>query len=182
MRFKSRYFLCELVLEDPRWRQSITEVAVWYNVKETVARLHGDFGAAACSVGMSVKYLNAYTGIIMLRCRKAFHQLLWSSLPFLTRLENRGQRYPCFINTLHVGGVYYQYNFMAYIISTTSWRILPLQLHRRILPVQLHGVYYQYNFIGVYYQYNFIGVYYQYNFIGVYYQYNFMAYITSTTS
>ncbi|XP_073510297.1 ribonuclease P/MRP protein subunit POP5 [Phyllobates terribilis] len=104
MRFKSRYFLCELVLEDPRWRQSITEVAVWYNVKETVARLHGDFGAAACSVGMSVKYLNAYTGIILLRCRKAFHQLLWSSLPFITRLEYRGQRYPCFINTIHVGG------------------------------------------------------------------------------
>ncbi|KAG8597015.1 hypothetical protein GDO81_002143, partial [Engystomops pustulosus] len=50
------------------------------------------------------KYLNAYTGIIFLRCRKAFHQLLGSSLPFITSLENRGQRYSCFFNTLHIGG------------------------------------------------------------------------------
>ncbi|XP_075710134.1 ribonuclease P/MRP protein subunit POP5 [Rhinoderma darwinii] len=104
MRFKSRYFLCELVLEDPRWKQNISQGTVLYNVKETVARLHGDFGAAACSIGLSVKYLNAYTGIILLRCRKEFHQLLWSSLPFITSLENRGQRYVCFINTLHIGG------------------------------------------------------------------------------
>ncbi|XP_068094789.1 ribonuclease P/MRP protein subunit POP5 [Hyperolius riggenbachi] len=104
MRFKSRYFLCEVVLEEPRCRQNITQSVVLYNVKNTVARMHGDFGAAAVSVGLSVKYLNAYTGVILLRCRKEFHQLLWSSLPFISSLENRGHRYPCFINTLHVGG------------------------------------------------------------------------------
>ncbi|KAM8961508.1 ribonuclease P/MRP protein subunit POP5 isoform 2-T2 [Pelodytes ibericus] len=104
MRFKSRYLLCELVLEDPRWRQSISQGMILYNVRDALNRTHGDFGAAACSVSLSVKYLNAYTGIILLRCRKDFYQLLWSSLPFITSLENRGQRYPCFINTLHVGG------------------------------------------------------------------------------
>ncbi|XP_040276181.1 ribonuclease P/MRP protein subunit POP5 [Bufo gargarizans] len=104
MRFKSRYFLCELVLEDPRLKQNISQGTVFYNVREAVARLHGDFGAAAFSIGLSVKYLNAYTGIILLRCRKESHQLLWSSLPFITSLENRGQRYACFINTLHIGG------------------------------------------------------------------------------
>ncbi|KAM5194014.1 ribonuclease P/MRP protein subunit POP5 [Mantella aurantiaca] len=104
MRFKSRYFLCELVLEDPRRRQNISHGAVLSNVKEAVARLHGDFGAAAVSIALSVKYLNAYTGIILLRCRKDYHQFLWSSLPFISSLDNRGQRYPCFINTLHVAG------------------------------------------------------------------------------
>ncbi|XP_063769183.1 ribonuclease P/MRP protein subunit POP5 [Pseudophryne corroboree] len=104
MRFKNRYFLCELVLEDPRWRQNITHGTVLHNVRVAVSKLHGDFGAAACSISLSVKYLNAYTGIILLRCRKAFHQILWSSLPFITSLENKGQRYPCFINTLHLGG------------------------------------------------------------------------------
>ncbi|XP_056408281.1 ribonuclease P/MRP protein subunit POP5 [Hyla sarda] len=104
MRFKHRYLLCELLLEDPRWKQHISQGTVLYNVKETVARLHGDFGAAACSLGLSVKYLNAYTGIILLRCRKDVYHLLWSSLPFITSLENRGPRYACFINTLHVGG------------------------------------------------------------------------------
>ncbi|XP_043385810.1 ribonuclease P/MRP protein subunit POP5 isoform X5 [Chelonia mydas] len=51
-----------------------------------------------------VKYLNAYTGIVLLRCRKDFYRLLWSALPFVTYLENRNQRYSCFFNTLHVGG------------------------------------------------------------------------------
>ncbi|XP_069817362.1 ribonuclease P/MRP protein subunit POP5 [Dendropsophus ebraccatus] len=104
MRFKHRYLLCELLLEDPRWKQNISQGTVLHNVKEAVARLHGDFGAAACAVGLSVKYLNAYTGIILLRCRKEVHQLLWSSLPFITSLDNRGQRYACIFNTLHVGG------------------------------------------------------------------------------
>ncbi|KAG9487343.1 hypothetical protein GDO78_007288 [Eleutherodactylus coqui] len=104
MRFKCRYFLCELVLQDPRWRRNITAGSVSYNVREAVARLHGDFGIAACSLGLSVKYINAYTGIILLRCRKEFHQLLWTSLPFITSFGNRGQQFACFINTLHVGG------------------------------------------------------------------------------
>uniref|UniRef100_F7B3D5 POP5 homolog, ribonuclease P/MRP subunit n=1 Tax=Equus caballus TaxID=9796 RepID=F7B3D5_HORSE len=52
----------------------------------------------------AVRYLNAYTGIVLLRCRKEFYQLVWSALPFITYLENKGHRYPCFLNTLHVGG------------------------------------------------------------------------------
>ncbi|KAM3939552.1 ribonuclease P/MRP protein subunit POP5 [Leptodactylus fuscus] len=104
MRFKYRYFLCELVLQDPRWKQNISHGTVFHNVREAVVRLHGDFGVAACTLGMSVKYLNAYTGIILLRCRKEFQQLVGSSLPFITSLDNRGQRYACFINTLHIGG------------------------------------------------------------------------------
>ncbi|KAM9330833.1 ribonuclease P/MRP protein subunit POP5 [Gastrophryne carolinensis] len=104
MRFKSRYFLCELLLEEPRWRHVINQGTVLHHVREAVARLHGDFGAAAMIVSLAVKYLNAYTGIILLRCRKDFHKLLWSSLQFITSLEDRGQRYPCSINTLHVGG------------------------------------------------------------------------------
>lgn len=53
----------------------------------------------------TVRYLNAYTGIVLLRCRKEFYQLVWSALPFITYLENKGYRYPCFFNTLHVGGM-----------------------------------------------------------------------------
>ncbi|XP_076778634.1 ribonuclease P/MRP protein subunit POP5 isoform X2 [Arvicanthis niloticus] len=52
----------------------------------------------------TVRYLNAYTGVVLLRCRKDFYQLVWSALPFITYLENKGHRYPCFFNTLHVGG------------------------------------------------------------------------------
>ncbi|XP_030814596.1 ribonuclease P/MRP protein subunit POP5 isoform X2 [Camarhynchus parvulus] len=52
----------------------------------------------------AVKYLNAYTGTVLLRCRKDSYRLLCSALPFVRHLESRGQRYPCFLNTLHVGG------------------------------------------------------------------------------
>ncbi|XP_053556503.1 ribonuclease P/MRP protein subunit POP5 [Bombina bombina] len=104
MRFKSRYFLCEVVLEDPRWRHNLSNAMIIHNVREAVARMHGDFGAAACSATLTVKYLNAYTGIILFRCRKDFHKLLWTSLPFITSLDNWGQKCPCFINTLHVAG------------------------------------------------------------------------------
>lgn len=51
-----------------------------------------------------VKYLNAHTGIVFLRFPKKFYQLLWSALPFITGIETRGQKIPCFFNCLHVGG------------------------------------------------------------------------------
>ncbi|XP_053135153.1 ribonuclease P/MRP protein subunit POP5 [Hemicordylus capensis] len=103
VRFKNRYFLCEIIAEDPRCRQLTDERAVHSTVKNAVARVHGDFGLACCSIAFSVKYLNAYTGIVLLCCRKDFYRLLWSSLPFITVLENKNQRCLCTFNTLLVG-------------------------------------------------------------------------------
>ncbi|XP_044514777.1 ribonuclease P/MRP protein subunit POP5 isoform X2 [Gracilinanus agilis] len=103
VRFKHRYLLCELVFEDPRCRACLEERILFSLVRDAIARAHGAFGAAACALAFTVKYLNAYTGVVLLRCRKEFYQLLWSALPFITYLENKGQRYPCFFNTLHVG-------------------------------------------------------------------------------
>ena len=51
-----------------------------------------------------MKYLNAYTGTVLLRCRKDFQRLLSSALPLVRHLESRGQRFPCALRTLHVGG------------------------------------------------------------------------------
>ncbi|KAJ1093382.1 hypothetical protein NDU88_006483 [Pleurodeles waltl] len=104
VKFKSRYLLCEVVLADPLERKNITQELVLYNLKDAVIRLHGDFGWAACTISLSVKYLNAYTGVVLIRCRKEFFQLLWSALPFITCLVGRNRQYPCFFNTLHVGG------------------------------------------------------------------------------
>ncbi|XP_063000255.1 ribonuclease P/MRP protein subunit POP5 [Elgaria multicarinata webbii] len=103
VRFKNRYFLCEIISEDPRCRQLIEERTVHSTVKNVVARMHGDFGLACCSIAFAVKYLNAYTGVVLLCCRKDFYRLLWSSLPFITHMENKNQRYPCSFNTIHVG-------------------------------------------------------------------------------
>ncbi|KAM4648906.1 ribonuclease P/MRP protein subunit POP5 isoform 2-T2 [Amazona ochrocephala] len=104
VRFKNRYVLCEVVSEDPRCRQCIEDRAVGLAVRDAIGRVHGDFGLACCSISFTVKYLNAYTGTVLLRCRKDSYRLLCSALPFVRQLESRNQRYPCFLNTLHVGG------------------------------------------------------------------------------
>lgn len=49
----SRYFLCEIISEDPRCRQFIEERIVHSAVKNAVARIHGDFGVACCSIAFS---------------------------------------------------------------------------------------------------------------------------------
>uniref|UniRef100_A0A670Z4Y0 Uncharacterized protein n=1 Tax=Pseudonaja textilis TaxID=8673 RepID=A0A670Z4Y0_PSETE len=56
VRFRNRYFLCEIISEDPRCPQFIEERIVHNAVKNAVARMHGDFGAACCS--------NAFSGIV----------------------------------------------------------------------------------------------------------------------
>ncbi|XP_071338292.1 ribonuclease P/MRP protein subunit POP5 [Trachinotus anak] len=104
VRVKSRYLLCELVVSDRSRLLLLDDRAIALAVKAAVARTHGDYGAALCSVGFSVKYLNAHTGIVFLRLPKRCYRLLWSALPFITSVETRGQRIPCFLNCLHVGG------------------------------------------------------------------------------
>ncbi|XP_057892728.1 ribonuclease P/MRP protein subunit POP5 isoform X1 [Melospiza melodia melodia] len=104
VRFKNRYVLCEVISEDPRCRQCIEDRVLGLAVRDAITRVHGDYGLACCSISFTVKYLNAYTGTVLLRCRKDSYRLLCSALPFVRHLESRGQRYPCSLNTLHVGG------------------------------------------------------------------------------
>ncbi|TTX22775.1 RING finger protein 10 [Bagarius yarrelli] len=51
----------------------------------------------------ALTYLNAYTGVCILRFRKAHFQLLWSALPFISSIWSQGQNVQCFFNCLHVG-------------------------------------------------------------------------------
>ncbi|XP_029916428.1 ribonuclease P/MRP protein subunit POP5 [Myripristis murdjan] len=104
VRQKSRYLLCELNVSDRSRLLLLDDRAVREAVRATVARIHGDYGAALCSLRFSVKYLNAHTGIVFLRCPKNCYRLIWSALPFITSVENQGQKVPCFLNCLHVGG------------------------------------------------------------------------------
>ncbi|CAJ1068142.1 ribonuclease P/MRP protein subunit POP5 [Xyrichtys novacula] len=104
VRVKSRYLLCEINVPDRSRLFLLDDRAVAAAVKAAVARMHGDYGAALCSIRFSVKYLNAHTGIVFLRFPKKCYRLLWSALPFITCIETRGQKIECFLNCLHVGG------------------------------------------------------------------------------
>ncbi|XP_029999973.1 ribonuclease P/MRP protein subunit POP5 [Sphaeramia orbicularis] len=104
VRIKSRHLLCEINVTDRNCLLLLDDRAVLAAVKDTVLRMHGDYGAARCSIGFSVKYLNAHTGIVFLRFPKNCYKLLWSALPFITSIESRGHKISCFFNCLHVGG------------------------------------------------------------------------------
>nr|XP_057927151.1 ribonuclease P/MRP protein subunit POP5 [Doryrhamphus excisus] len=104
VRVKSRYLLCEINVSERNRLLLLDDRAITSAVKEAVARIHGDYGAALCSIRFSVKYLNTHTGMVFLRFPKRFYRLLWSALPFITSIETRGQKIPCFLNCLHIGG------------------------------------------------------------------------------
>ncbi|XP_061622460.1 ribonuclease P/MRP protein subunit POP5 [Phyllopteryx taeniolatus] len=104
VRVKSRYLLCEINVSDRSSLLFLDDRAIAAAVKEAVARIHGDYGAAMCSIRFCVKYLNTQTGMVFLRFPKRSYKLLWSALPFITSIKTRYQKIPCFLNCLHVGG------------------------------------------------------------------------------
>uniref|UniRef100_W5M4X9 Ribonuclease P/MRP protein subunit POP5 n=1 Tax=Lepisosteus oculatus TaxID=7918 RepID=W5M4X9_LEPOC len=104
VRFKSRYLLCEVRMSDPPSLQLLDDRSVFTALRNAVSRAHGDYGAGVCGLSFAVKYLNARTGVLFLRCRKSHYRLIWSALPFVSSLESRGQRLPCAVDCLHVGG------------------------------------------------------------------------------
>ncbi|XP_059909122.1 ribonuclease P/MRP protein subunit POP5 isoform X3 [Gadus macrocephalus] len=104
VRVKSRYLLCEINISVPSNRLLLEDKPIFSAVKDAVASMHGDYGAAQCSIGFSVKYVNALTGIMLIRCPKSSYRLIWSALPFVTSVEHKGRKIPFFLNCLHVGG------------------------------------------------------------------------------
>lgn len=48
-----RYVLCEVVSEDPRCRQCIEDRALGLAVRDAIARVHGDYGLACCSISFT---------------------------------------------------------------------------------------------------------------------------------
>ncbi|XP_032732034.1 ribonuclease P/MRP protein subunit POP5 isoform X2 [Lontra canadensis] len=53
VRFKHRYLLCEVVSDDPRCRLSLEDRVLGGLIRDTIARVHGTFGAASCSIGFA---------------------------------------------------------------------------------------------------------------------------------
>ncbi|XP_069789085.1 ribonuclease P/MRP protein subunit POP5 [Narcine bancroftii] len=104
VRFKSRYLLCEMVFEKSHYRQHIDVRSIIRNVRHAITQTHGDFGIGCCTLRLEVTYLNAYTGVVLIRCQKDFCRMLSTALLFITFLENKNQKFPCFFNTLHVAG------------------------------------------------------------------------------
>uniref|UniRef100_A0A9J7ZT76 Ribonuclease P/MRP protein subunit POP5 n=1 Tax=Cyprinus carpio carpio TaxID=630221 RepID=A0A9J7ZT76_CYPCA len=99
-----RYLLCEVCVPDRSSLQLLEDRSIYNTLRAAVKRAHGDYGSALFNIGVIVKYLNAHTGVVLIRSRKKHYRLIWSALSFITCLENRGQMVQCFLNCLHVGG------------------------------------------------------------------------------
>ena len=69
-------------------------------VKEAILSLHGDYGLAAVQQSLNIKYLNAVTRVMMIRCPRDHHRGVWSALTTITSLKG----VPCAVHMLHVGG------------------------------------------------------------------------------
>ena len=99
-----RYLLVELVFgsaEDGNTALSgSTPRSVLSAVKEAILSLHGDYGLAAVQQSLNIKYLNAVTRVMMIRCPRDHHKGVWSALTTITSLKG----VPCAVHMLHVGG------------------------------------------------------------------------------
>ncbi|XP_066297429.1 ribonuclease P/MRP protein subunit POP5-like [Branchiostoma lanceolatum] len=105
VRFKHRYVLAELVFGSDLLMYNITQRVVYAAVRDMIEQLHGGYGIGIITPGMTVKYINAYTRMVMVRCRRENLKLLTSAIPFIKHLpDGKGGQLPCFLRTLHVGG------------------------------------------------------------------------------
>ncbi|XP_028833990.1 ribonuclease P/MRP protein subunit POP5-like [Denticeps clupeoides] len=99
VKFKSRFLLCGVTAS----KLPGTRVAL-QALRETVARTHGDYGMAALQRGFCVMYVNANTGIMLLRCQKSHYRLIWSALTFFSSFKRAKQEVQCSFSCVHVGG------------------------------------------------------------------------------
>ena len=94
-------------------------------VKESILSLHGDYGLASVQHSLNIKYLNAVTRVMIVRCPRDQHKAVWSAITTITSLK----RTPCAAHVIHVGGtirscqralVKYNQQKLKEMIETTS--------------------------------------------------------------
>ncbi|XP_068083214.1 ribonuclease P/MRP protein subunit POP5 [Anabrus simplex] len=111
VRFKNRFIVVE-VNSNPKVQDAplqINNITLTTAILQKVEELHGQFGIAAINEGFAVKYCNAWTRVALVRIRHGPHQIVASSLPFVTNLNKR----TVMLNTLYVGATLCQcYKFL----------------------------------------------------------------------
>lgn len=99
MRFKNRYFLCELRFADGQIDQSINSGLIFRTLQSYLDTMFGDFGAGLLQ-GFSVKYFNPVTGLGIVRATRDFHKLMQSVIEKVQVIKNR----QCSFRIVHIGG------------------------------------------------------------------------------
>lgn len=77
---------------EPATPVKLNSSAIFSSIMRRVQQLHGDFGTAAIKSGLTVKYCNENTRVVLIRCRHGPHKLVASSLPVVNRIDSRSVR------------------------------------------------------------------------------------------
>lgn len=99
MRFKNRYFLCELCLHG-LVDQTLTAYHIYSAVKNSVAANFGDFGLGSVMRSLQVKYFNNLTNLCIIRSSRSHHKMVWTALSLVTSVKDHAAT----LRTLHLGG------------------------------------------------------------------------------
>ena len=101
MRFKNRYFLCQLSSTSTTAAQPQFQARDLHRaLRDAIQRQLGDCGAGLLLVSLAVKYLNPATGVAIVRIGRDYRRV---AEPVLARVALVGGR-PCTVKVVHVGG------------------------------------------------------------------------------
>lgn len=102
VRVKYRYILAELWTEQckKRIKLPLKETELKEAIRKSVQILHGDYGLASIQAGFSIKMYNPATRVFIVKVYRKFHNVISSSLPFITSIE----KLKVCIRTLHLSG------------------------------------------------------------------------------
>ena len=99
VRFKNRYFLVEIKLQDDEIVDGLSMYSVLQAVLDSIAEMYGEYGLIL-GAGVQVKYYSPYTGMAIIRSSREFHKSIWVALTFITKVKGRAASF----RVVHLSG------------------------------------------------------------------------------
>lgn len=103
VRLKSRYIVCEILIDKNETKTNIRTGDVYNELRSTLQDLHGDYAVASSmsTPSMQVLFLTETSNIIaIIRVRRGLHQLVQSAMVFVHKIG----KLKASIRTLHLAG------------------------------------------------------------------------------
>ena len=82
VRVKKRYLVVQIQFENANSRYAQEDI--YYAIKDSINKLYGDFGSAAYTSNLVVKYLNPHTSIFFLQCLRDHYKHVRTAMTFVT--------------------------------------------------------------------------------------------------
>ena len=98
VRLKVRYLVGKIQFEDGKVDINLKHWEIPYELEWSMQNLYGQYGVAVYLRGIGVKYVNPFTGMFFLKCKRDFHKQLHAALTSMTLFKK--QR--CNIQVLHM--------------------------------------------------------------------------------